>query len=448
MDALIVAKATLLLIAALGAARLLVRRAAILRHDLWTLTFAALLMLPALALVLPDLPVRLPAAAPAETTALAPAPDVTIAPPASPATSPPARRPPLATLLGLTWAAGSLVGILLLARSLWQVRRLEAASTPLAGDWRATAATLAARLGLRRVPCLLTGPHIHTPMAGGLWRPVVFLPAAAAAWTAEQRAIVLAHELTHVRHRDPLRHLLARVAVALYWFHPLVWIAARQARAVQEQACDDAVLALGTRPSAYAQVLVELADVPARPHAAALPMAERSLLETRIMNIVNGSPTTTRRRAGLLLAAVAVVTLPLAAVSSQTSAQRPQPGTAPPASQAGKREAVPTVPADALVKADRQIQAMADQIREQEIALRVTEQAFKQQEEAFRAQVADLTAQAEVLRAQIDELRSRAHVDINEMLAAMQLAQKAQAADQEQTTRKLLEILEEVNRKR
>jgi hypothetical protein len=32
--------------------------------------------------------------------------------------------------------------------------------------------------------------------------------------------------LAHLAGRDPLRHALARVAVALCWFHPLAWIVA------------------------------------------------------------------------------------------------------------------------------------------------------------------------------------------------------------------------------
>jgi beta-lactamase regulating signal transducer with metallopeptidase domain len=39
--------------------------------------------------------------------------------------------------------------------------------------------------------------------------------------------VVLAHELIHVHRRDVPRQVLGRLALALYWFHPLSWVAAR-----------------------------------------------------------------------------------------------------------------------------------------------------------------------------------------------------------------------------
>ena len=158
-------------------------------------------------------------------------------------------------------------------------------------------------------------------MAGGVWRPAIFLPSSARAWSEEQRDLVLAHEIAHLAGHDPLRHVAARLAVALYWFHPLAWMAARQAAAAREQACDEAVLALGTRPSAYARVLLDLAESmqPSPAAFGALPMVQRSHLETRLMAILNDDVRAAgpRQRAarGLVIPAigVALCTLLLAA---------------------------------------------------------------------------------------------------------------------------------------
>ena len=124
--------------------------------------------------------------------------------------------------------------------------------------WRTTpgssaAATLGARLGLRRRARLLVSPRVGTPMAGGLWRPTVFLPAAARTWSAESVTSCWRMRFADLAGGDPLRHVVARRAVAAYWFHPLAWMAARQAAISREQACDEAVLAIGTRPSVYAR---------------------------------------------------------------------------------------------------------------------------------------------------------------------------------------------------
>ena len=52
-----------------------------------------------------------------------------------------------------------------------------------------------------------------------------------------------------MKRRDCLTHVIAQLACALYWFNPLAWIAARHVRTERERACDDLVLACGTRGS-------------------------------------------------------------------------------------------------------------------------------------------------------------------------------------------------------
>ncbi|MEO8577626.1 MAG: M56 family metallopeptidase, partial [Gemmatimonadales bacterium] len=60
--------------------------------------------------------------------------------------------------------------------------------------------------------------------------------------------------------RDGLALLVSQIVVALYWWHPLVWIAARAAATDRERACDDTVLRAGMRPSEYGQCLLAHAD--------------------------------------------------------------------------------------------------------------------------------------------------------------------------------------------
>ena len=88
---------------------------------------------------------------------------------------------------------------------------------------------------------------------------MLLVPAEAEAWPDERRRLVLLHELAHVRRWDWLTQLVAHVACAMYWFNPLVWLAARQMRIERERACDDLVLASGAKASDYAQELLALA---------------------------------------------------------------------------------------------------------------------------------------------------------------------------------------------
>src|SRR5688572_17913147 len=236
------------------------------------------------------------------------------------ATEPVPRRVfPLRTVLLSVWAIGTFLALATLVFSLWRVGRLSRAAEELNDpQWTEAAAAIAGRLGFRRTVRLLVSEAVATPMAGGLLRPTAFLPAGSREWTPEQRDVVLAHEISHMASRDPLRHLLTRLTVALYWFHPLTWIAAREAGAAREEACDAAVLALGTRPSLYATVLLDLAEsLPRRPRMlAALPMAQRSLLEMRLMSILKASRPSTRRLALIPLLLIVPVTVVIAATQT------------------------------------------------------------------------------------------------------------------------------------
>ena len=104
---------------------------------------------------------------------------------------------------------------------------------------------------------------------------------------------MLLHELAHVKRRDCLTHVLAQAACAFHWFNPLAWLAVKRARTERERACDDLVLACGTRGSDYADQLLEMARVlrgdrfPALLGGASLAMAHRSQLEGRLIAILD-----------------------------------------------------------------------------------------------------------------------------------------------------------------
>jgi hypothetical protein len=92
----------------------------------------------------------------------------------------------------------------------------------------------------------------------GLMRPVIVLNTRAVEAAGEAEAII-AHELAHVARMDWVKLLLARVATALFWFNPLVWVLAREAHQLREEAADDAVLAADIADTDYAQLLVGVA---------------------------------------------------------------------------------------------------------------------------------------------------------------------------------------------
>src|SRR5260370_16405356 len=88
-------------------------------------------------------------------------------------------------------------------------------------------------------------------------RPVVFLPEAAQSWPVERLHAVVLHELIHIQRHDLAAQVAAQAACCFYWFHPMVWMAARQLRQERECACDDAVLCGGLAPPDYPAHLLE-----------------------------------------------------------------------------------------------------------------------------------------------------------------------------------------------
>ncbi|HMB93019.1 MAG TPA: M56 family metallopeptidase, partial [Rhodothermales bacterium] len=200
-------------------------------------------------------------------------------------------------------------------------------------DWNLLAEDSAHRLGIDQYVRLRWSNWTSVPLSAGMFRPVVILPEEARTWPTDRRRAVLLHELAHVKRRDCLTQFLSQLTCAIYWFNPLTWVAARQLRIERERACDDMVLVAGTRPSTYAETLLETArslHSAEWSSAAALAMARRSQLEGRLLAILD--PKLRRQqlsRAGGVLAAilVACIVLPLAAMSpaqaQQTSTSSP-----------------------------------------------------------------------------------------------------------------------------
>ena len=168
----------------------------------------------------------------------------------------------------VAWAIGFSVLILRLTAARWVLWNIQRRATRLgssgqparATDDQVTAAFEAAcsRYGIRRRVTLLIHPEKTIPIAWGIVRYRLSLPAAARQWSDGQLRSVLLHELAHIHRGDTISQTLAQIVCALHWFNPLAWFAARRLCMESERACDDLVLAGGVRPSAYAAHLLDV----------------------------------------------------------------------------------------------------------------------------------------------------------------------------------------------
>jgi beta-lactamase regulating signal transducer with metallopeptidase domain/5-hydroxyisourate hydrolase-like protein (transthyretin family) len=407
-------KGTVVLAAALLCGVALRRASAATRHLSWSLALGGLLVLPLLALALPAWPV---AVLPPAENSLNDPPDLetstrtaagdAVAPVTwpDPADAPPVRARPVSrsvsepppvpapaesftagthpasptsphwpNLVLLGWSAGVLLVLAPLALGLaglvWLARRARPVGDPY---WTTLVDVLAGALGIKRRVVLLRGAETTMPMTWGLWRPVLLLPADADGWPAERRRSVLLHELAHVKRFDCLTQLLARLACALYWFHPLAWLAARRLRLEREQACDDQVLCAGSRPSDYAQVLLDMARSLRSGRCAGfatVAMARRSQLGTRLRAVLDpGRPRhpVSRLRAALALAAAACLVVPLAALRPEARAAEEPARAGATALPEGRPQ---TTTADALQVSGQVVDAAGKPLAEVPVAVR------------------------------------------------------------------------------
>ena len=163
---------------------------------------------------------------------------------------------------------------------------------------------------------------LPSPCLFGVLRPAVYLNEKALQ-SPDALRFVLAHEQTHARHLDPLWSLLRGVCLTVYWFDPLVWLAAVLSREDGELACDEGTLrALGAdERAAYGKTLLTLVPVCDKPQnpllgATTMTSGKRSLKE-RITRIAEDR----QAKAAAVFAAVALAALVCAV--SFTGSSRP-----------------------------------------------------------------------------------------------------------------------------
>ena len=145
------------------------------------------------------------------------------------------------------WQCGAAATLLVfLAANVRFARRLRCCRRPLAVEGAALPVYVAEE---RAVPCLF-----------GLFRPAIYVTQAVAEDSVLLRHAV-AHETTHFRHGDHVWALLRAVCLALHWWNPLVWWAAKLSRQDGELACDEATIrALGeAERAAYGRTLIRMA---------------------------------------------------------------------------------------------------------------------------------------------------------------------------------------------
>jgi beta-lactamase regulating signal transducer with metallopeptidase domain len=310
-----------------------------LAHALWLLVLLKLVTPPLVSLPCPwpageaeplaptgDTQEEAPGAADAELGPVVLEPPQGIEP--SPATAPVApvqARVSWPVIVLAVWLAGSAAWGLLLVSRLARLRLLLREARPAPPAVLRRARELAATLGLARCPRIA---FLRAAVPPFLWalsgRPLVVLPAQL--WgrlDAAQRDSLLLHELAHLRRRDHWVRGVELIALALYWWNPVLWWARLRLHEAEEQCCDAWVSwALPKAARAYAEALVATVAFLSRSRAG-LPVGGSGagpvpLLQRRLSMILQGSTPRRLTWGGwLVVLALGALVLPLLPAPAQ-----------------------------------------------------------------------------------------------------------------------------------
>lgn len=121
------------------------------------------------------------------------------------------------------------------------------------------------------------------PAVIGLLRPTIVLPQWVLARSPIEQRLIVEHEASHLRARDPMALTVAVMAVLLLPWNPVLWWQMRRLRHAIEVDCDARVLTAGHDLATYGETLIEVGQRRSRYLGTVAAMSEnRTLLEERI----------------------------------------------------------------------------------------------------------------------------------------------------------------------
>jgi beta-lactamase regulating signal transducer with metallopeptidase domain len=219
------------------------------------------------------------------------------------------------------WALGSLLALLVLARSIVDLRRLLKTRRLRPGGRLLDC--LAAAMGLRKSVRLSTSAAIAVPFATGIRRPEICCPERVEDLAYEHQKSLFAHELAHLARRDPGWQLLYRLGEAILFLQPLNRLVRCRLEEIAEHLTDDRAVACTGDRLGLARCLVVVAHwgISDSPGVPATAFASGPRLDRRVRHLISGAVGqhgNARWTAPLLIALVvgSVVLLPAIAPSS------------------------------------------------------------------------------------------------------------------------------------
>jgi len=231
------------------------------------------------------------------------------------------------------WLMGSLV---ILVVSVMRVvrfhRSLRRASRPASPTEQRLVLLAAHDLGIRTPAVTLVDATVPPLVWWKGLSPLLVLPAALASRLSdEELRWILTHETAHIRRRDHVVRCIEWLAVVVFWWNPVAWIARRRLHAAEEMHCDELVLThAGPAPRSYARALVRVLEFlsesavlsPPALALSAVTSGRTNNLERRLTMIIQHSrrsPLSLGARAALWIVAALVGSIALVNVGASSA---------------------------------------------------------------------------------------------------------------------------------
>ena len=160
------------------------------------------------------------------------------------------------------WLGGAGLCAMVATIRIVRFERLLRDTLPASERLQRLACDVAGKLGVRRMPALRYVDGAEVPMLWWAGHPTIVLPMPLVRQLDdEQTAMVLAHELAHLRRRDHWVRAAELIVSTVYWWNPLVWVIRRQIHQAEDLCCDAWVRwAFPDRTKHYAEVVVKTAE--------------------------------------------------------------------------------------------------------------------------------------------------------------------------------------------
>ncbi|MBX2874823.1 MAG: ankyrin repeat domain-containing protein [Saprospiraceae bacterium] len=222
-------------------------------------------------------------------------------------------------LIVTLWMLGVVVLLLRFLGSLAYIQRLRSYRTELLpASWLAQGERLKEQLKLKKKVAFLASYKVLTPLAIGIFRPAILLPAQLLSGLSQQQVeAILLHELAHIKRNDYLVNVLQTLIDILFFYHPAIWWMSATIRNERENCCDDMVIAITGETGNYARTLILLKEQEINPKLPAMAFTGiKYKFNDRIKRLFNQPTVFADFREGFVTAMILVVGLFTIAVNA------------------------------------------------------------------------------------------------------------------------------------